>query len=131
MTFNRSLEVSIGSDINFLNRLIAEGFFNNNRQLAVSHCHSFSYLTYKLIRSMKNLETFHSSYLSYVTLEDLACLFRSCPKLTQLHFRLPERQELGEDLKNELRSGFQRLEHLSIDCHMDNDSFLVIREMLQ
>ena len=131
MTFDRSLEVTFDTVFNLLNRLIDGGFFNNNRQLFVSNWFSSSRLTFKLVCSMKNLETLNSLDLNCATLEDLQCLFRSCPKLTNLHYTLPARQELNEDLKNELRSGFQRLGHLSIDCRMDNNSFLVIREMLK
>jgi len=65
-------------------------------------------------------------------LEQLLPLFWSCPKLVHLDFKLivREKLELDEQQKNVLIQGFQRLEHLRLESHIDNDTWPVIREML-
>jgi hypothetical protein len=64
---------------------------------------------------MTNLEKLNIFHWK-VTLTDVPQLFRSCPKLTDLRLRLVESQKLkiDEELKNELRSGFQRIRLLEL-----------------
>jgi hypothetical protein len=78
---------------------------------------------------MKNLEKL--SLLEWkLRLTDLPPFpFRSCPKLTELHLRLFQSQELemNEELKNVLRSGFQRLQLLELNW--DINSWLVLQKI--
>jgi ribosome-binding ATPase YchF (GTP1/OBG family) len=96
---------------------------------------------YRILRdicSMNNLEKLDLIY-NELTLEDLAQLFRSCPKLTKLQltsFQLNKQEKdkdegLDEELKHQLRSGFQRLQHLHlIKCVICSDSWPIIQEIL-
>jgi hypothetical protein len=67
-----------------------------------------------------------------VKLEQLVLSFGSCPKLVHLGLELivSEKLEMDEQQKNVLVQGFQRLEHLGFESHIDNDSWPVIRGML-
>jgi hypothetical protein len=87
---------------------------------------------------MNNLEKLDLIY-NELTLEDLAQLFRSCPKLNKLqltNFQLRKEEEekdegIDEELKNQLRPGFQRLQHLNlIECVICINSWPDIQEML-
>jgi hypothetical protein len=67
---------------------------------------------------MTQLEKLSLSVWTLTMTEDVPKLFRSCPKLTELHVRIHESQEkleMNEELRNELRSGFQRLRLLVLD----------------
>jgi hypothetical protein len=60
--------------------------------------------------------------------EDVPKLFRSCPKLTELRMKLASQKvEMNEGLKNELRSGFQRLRLFELNWCID--SWPLIQEM--
>ena len=67
-----------------------------------------------------------------ITLEQLLTLFRSCPELVELSLELDAKQKLEMDncLKNELRTGFQKLRRLMFYGHIDNDSWPVIKEIV-
>ena len=88
---------------------------------------------FQVIRPMNNLEKLHLLECKLTLIEDIRQLFRSCPKLTGLRVRLfdPNRVErerfkqMNEELKNELRSGFQRL----FELHWIIDSCPVIQEI--
>jgi hypothetical protein len=92
-------------------RLADGGYFKNNRQVIVRFCSPPIHGFLRVIRSMTHLEKLSLLYGRLSLTQHLPQLFRSCPKLTQLHLGLYERQKskVNEVLKNELRSGFQRL----------------------
>ena len=76
---------------------------------------------FQVIRSMNNLEKL-SLLKCKLTLTDVSQLFRSCPKLTELRLMLFDNQKVGtgEELKNELRPGFQRLRRFEFDWDMNS-----------
>ena len=114
-TSHRDLEDE--SSLIILERLAESGYFQNNRRMFVKFDSPFITRLIRVIRSMKNLEKLHLLQCNLSLTEDLRQLFRSCPKLTDLRVRLsdPKRVDrkrfnrMNEILKNELRSGFQRL----------------------
>ncbi len=67
-----------------------------------------------------------------ITVEQLSTLFQSCPELVELNVKLDVRQKLEMDycLKNELRTGFQKLKLLTFCGHIDNDSWPAIKEIV-
>ena len=113
-----------------LKRLSGEGYLKNIRQLEVDRVIR-SPLIVELICSMKNLETLDLRDQE-LTLDSLAHVFQSCSKLTSLYVATNEYKtfEMDEHLKNQLRSGFQRLQLLQFECFFDKDSWPVIQEML-
>jgi hypothetical protein len=78
---------------------------------------------------MNNLEKLELLNLELTLTKNVPQLFRSCPKLTEMRLKLAETQklEMGEELENELRLGFQRLRRLELDW--DIDSWPVVQEM--
>jgi hypothetical protein len=110
-----------------LERLADGGYLKNSRRMN-AQWHSIPPL-FRVIRSMNNLESLRLFMCELTLTEDVPQLFRSCPKLTELRVRLVESQklEMNEDLKNELRSGFQRLR--LVELHWDIDSWPLIQEM--
>jgi hypothetical protein len=98
-----------------LKRLADGGFLVNNRQWIVSVGWSREPWLFDVIPSMKNLEKLNLLGCN-LTLKDVPQLFRSCPKLTDLHLRLIDCQQLqmDEGLKKLLRPGFQRLRLLEL-----------------
>jgi hypothetical protein len=109
-----------------LERLAARGFFKNNRQVIVIYFWPSFSLLFRFILSMTNLEKLSLSECK-LTLTDLRQLFRSCPKLTELHIKLVEglKMEMDQFLKYELRLGFQRLRLLEL--HWDIESWPTIQ----
>ena len=98
-------------------RLAAGGFFKNNRQMiVVYYWPSFQRLC-RVIRSMTDLETLSLLEWKPTLIEDVPQLFRSCPKLTEMHLRLLESSnfEMGEEHKNEVRSCFQSLKIFELE----------------
>ena len=77
---------------------------------------------FRVIGSMNNLETLSLFEWNLTLTEDVPELFRSCPKLTRLRLKLVESQklELNEELKNDLRPGFQRLRRFEFDWDMNS-----------
>ena len=65
-------------------------------------------------------------------LEDLATVFQSCSKLSELNIKATGLQmdEMDEVLFDQLRSGFRRLRHLCIVSSIVNDTWPVIQKML-
>jgi len=100
-----------------LERLKDGGYFQNNRRMFVKFDRQIIARLMRVICSMNNLEKLHFLECNLTLTEDLPQVFQSCPKLTELHIQLSdpegvERERLNkmnEHLKNELRSGFQRL----------------------
>ena len=86
---------------------------------------------FELICSMKNLESLNL-FENELTPDVLAHVFQSCSKLTELHIATYNYKTLGmaEHLKNELRSDFQKLGCLDLMCFIDDNSWLVIQEIL-
>jgi hypothetical protein len=90
---------------------------------------------FQVICSMNNLEKLHLLECNLTLTEDLPQLFRSCPKLTELRVRLSDSnrvdrerfERMNEHLKNELRSGFQRLR--LVEHHWVIDSFPEFQEI--
>jgi hypothetical protein len=113
-----------------LERLLNRGYFQNNRQMLVSPWFPSNSRLFRVICSMNNLEILNFLHWKLTLTEDVPQLFRSCPNLTELRSRLFESQELemNEELKNELRPGFQRLRLL--DLNWEIDSRPVLQEIL-
>ena len=101
-------------------RLVDGGYFQNNRQMIVKFTWTFIARSFRVVCSMNNLEKLNllKCVLTDTAMKDLALVFRSCPKLTELHLRLFEGQifKKNEDLKNELRPGYQRLKIFELEC---------------
>jgi hypothetical protein len=112
-----------------LKRLADGGFLVNNRQWIVSVGWLRDPWLFQVVRSMNNLEKLNLLGCN-LTLADVPQLFRSCPKLAELHLMLVENRkvEMGEKLKNELRPGFQRLRHFEFDWDMNPRQ--IIQEIL-
>ena len=141
MIFGRSLKIGYSShQVNeaptkcceIFERLVEEGVLKNNRELFVS-CNSWPHIPRLLgnISSMKKLDTLKLVDCE-ITLEQLLTLFRSCPELVELSLELDAKQKLEMDncLKNELRTGFQKLKLLMLYGHIDNDSWPMIKEIV-
>jgi hypothetical protein len=116
-----------------LERLADEGCFRNNRQFVVNFFRSFTVRLFRIICSMNNLEKLHlfECSLTHAAIKDLAHVFRSCPKLTELNLGLVKsstKLEMNEELKNELRPGFERLRLLELDSFFNSGP--AIQEML-
>jgi hypothetical protein len=96
--------------LSILKRLADGGFMKNNRQWIVCCGWSRGPWLFQVIRSMNNLEKL-SLLECKLKLTDVQQLFRSCPKLVELHLMLLENDklEMNEGLKDDLRSGFQRI----------------------
>jgi hypothetical protein len=118
-----------------LERLKDGGYFQNNRRMFVKFDRRNIARLMRVICSMNNLEKLHFLECNLTLTEDLPQVFQSCPKLTVLHIQLsdPNRvererlNEMNEHLKNELRSGFQRLVELhcvSYSCPAFQEIFL-------
>jgi len=119
------------SRLTILERLVDGGFFKNNRQMIVSCRWPSIYRLCQSLRSMTHLETLNVLHWTLRLKQDVPQLFRSCPKLTELRLKLAEAQnfEMGEELKNELRSGFQRLRLVELHWDIPADSWPVVQEM--
>ena len=138
--FGRSLEIFYSGHnlieapekCEIFERLVEEGVLKNNHELFVS-CNSWPHIPRLLgnICSMKKLDTLKLVDCE-ITLEQLLTLFRSCPELVELSLELDAKQKLEMDncLKNELRTGFQKLRRLMFYGHIDNDSWPVIKEIV-
>ena len=113
-----------------LDGLLNGGYFQNNRQLLASPWFSSNSQLLRVICSMNNLEILSLLECQLTLTEDVPQLFRSCPNLTELRSRLFESKklEMNEELENELRSGFQRLQ--IFELRWDIDSGPVSREVL-
>ena len=113
-------------------RLVDDGVLKNNLEMSVT-CYSWSHIPQLLenICSMKKLHTLELSNCE-ITLEQLSTLFRSCPDLVELSMELDVEQklEMDDNLKNDLRRGFQKLKILIFYGHIDNDSWPAIKEIV-
>ncbi len=112
-----------------LKRLANGGYFQNNRQVILNSKWPSIPRFLQVIHSMTNLENLRLLEWNLTLTEDLARLFQSCPKLTELHMKIVESQnvKMNGDLRNELRSGFQRLRLLELQW--ETYSWAVILEM--
>jgi hypothetical protein len=141
MIFCRSLKIWYsGHNLNeaptkccvIFERLFEEGVLKKNCELFVS-CYSWPHIPRLLgnICSMKKLDRL-TLVDCEITLEQLSTLFRSCPELVELSVELDVKQKLEMDdcLKNELRTGFQKLKLLIFNGHIDNDSWPAIKEIV-
>ena len=128
MTFDRSVKNNRyinESLVTILKRLAAGGFLKNNRQW-IDYNWSRDPGFFQIILSMNNLEKVNL-VCNLTQTEDLQQLFRSCPTLTDLRVGLfdpnqVERErfeQMNEETKNELRSGFQRLRLLKLYWYID------------
>ena len=115
-----------------LKRLADEGYLQNTCRLDMrGTCQKIDSWIVELICLMKNLETLH--LLDYeLSPAVLAQVFQSCSKITRLHIMADndEMPNMDECLKNQLRPDFQRLQYLHFECYIDEDSWLVLQEML-
>jgi hypothetical protein len=111
----------------------ADGEYVQNKCRFSVKPRSFNARLFRVIRFITDLETLHLLECNLTLTEDLPQLFRSCPKLTELHVRLSDPEgvererltQMNEDVKNELRSGFQRL----VELHWVSYSCPVILEI--
>jgi len=116
------------SCLNTLEWLVDRGYFQNNLKMILSSWWS-SIPLFQVISSMTHLEKLSLLKCNLTLTEDVPQLLRLCPKLTELHLSLSESQklEMDEDLKNELRPGFERLRLLELKW--DISSLPVIQEI--
>ena len=114
-----------------LERLVEEGYLQNNRKLGVNLYVSLSSRFVEVICSMKNLESLGLGAHD-LTPDVLAHVFQSCSKITNLFVstKTYKTLEMAEHLKNQLKSGFQKLRYFIFECSIDNDTWPVIQEML-
>jgi len=110
-----------------LRRLVDGGYFQSTRQVIVDSEWPSIPRFCRVICSMTNLEKLELLHLKMTLTEDLALLFQSCPKLTELHLRLCDsnrfdRQmlESNEELLSELRSGFERLRFFELKWEINS-----------
>jgi hypothetical protein len=113
-----------------MERLVDGGYFQNNRQMIVKFTWTFIARLFRVICSMTHLEKLNLLECRLTVTENLAPVFRSCPKLAELHLSLFESHilKINEDLKNELRPAFQRLRLFELDSSIF--SFPLIKEIL-
>jgi hypothetical protein len=85
----------------------------------------------ELMCSMKHLEELNL-FGYQVNPDDLVRVFQSCSKLTNLYIGMHHCKtfEMDKHLKNQLKSGFQKLRRLRLDFFIDKHSWAVIQEML-
>ena len=118
-----------------LGRLVKGGYFRNTRQLIVDSWWPSILLFFRVICSMTALEKIELlNWKLILTEEDLAQLFQSCLKLTELHLALNgstrfdcQMLEANEELENKLRPGFERLR--LFELNWDIDSWPVIQRI--
>ena len=112
-----------------LERLAVGGYFQNNRKIFLICWWPSINQFCRVLCPMNNLEKLSLLHWALTLTEHVPQLFRSCPKLTELHLCLYERlkTEINESLKIELRSGLQRLRLFELYC--DINSGPVIQEM--
>jgi hypothetical protein len=134
MNLYRSLRIISLRDksiFKILERLAEEGYLQNTQQFGeYQFCLFHMSPFFEVLCSMKNLKKL---YLSYdLTLEALAHVFQSCSKLTELRISASEfkMDEMGEEVLNQLRTGFQRLRCLDLEYLIDNDSCPGLQEIL-
>jgi hypothetical protein len=103
-----------------MERLADAGYFQNNREVIVGWGWPSVPRFFPVVRSMTNLEKLYLLNWELTLTEDLPQLFQPCPKLTELRLKLVKGQnlEMGANLKNELRSGFQRLRIFELVCQI-------------
>jgi hypothetical protein len=128
-SFSTSAPLICNSRLIALEQLVNGGYFRNNRQLIVNFWWPSNSQLFRVIRFMTNLEKLNLLDWHLTLTKDVPKLFRSCPKLTELRLKLLESKklEMNEKLKNELRSGFQRLR--LFELHWDIDSWSLIQEI--
>ena len=112
-----------------LERLANGGYFRNNRQMIVNSRWQSVPQLLQVIRSMADLETLSLLEWKLTLTQNVPQLLRSCPNLTELRLNLAEKQivEMNEEIKNELRPGFQRLKICELTW--DKNSCPIIQEM--
>jgi len=120
--------------LKILKQLAGKGYLKNNRKLDAQICCSISdYRNSRFIDvicSMNDLEKLNLLNQE-LTPKVLAHLFQSCPKLTEVYIATSKTLKMANHLKNQLRSGFQKLRRLHIDFFLfDEDSWSVLQEML-
>jgi hypothetical protein len=118
--------------LKILEWLAGEGYLQNNHKLKMRRTDSdIDSRMVELICSMKNLETL--DLLDYrLSPEILAHLFQSCSKITHIRI-MADTEEIpntSEHLKNQMRPGFQRLRYLHFQCYIEEDTYLVLQEIL-
>ena len=138
MNLYRSLGTVLHDDsfLKILELLAEEGYLQNIRQFlcyltsAITLNFSRSSRFVELICSMTNLQTLDIVGRE-LTPDVVARVFQSCSKLTNLHIWIHNCKtlEMDEHLKNQLRSGFQRLRRLYLE-YPHNGTWPAIQEML-
>ena len=129
MILYRSLLIDIDTrNLKILERLAEKGYLRNTQQFK-GFPFAFSFVP--IICSMKNLGKLTLT-ACHLKLEDLAPVFQSCSKLSELNIKATGLQmdEMGDVLFDQLRSGFRRLRRLEVACSIFNDTWPGIQEML-
>jgi hypothetical protein len=110
------------------------GLFQNNRQLDMPLGLSHEPRFFSDICSMYKLEKLNLKGSKLRIDYDLAHLFQSCLKLSELHLEtsawLPSKLKMEEELKNHLRLGFQRLRLFELNCHFGSNAWPTIQEIV-
>ena len=130
----RSLKIISPADkslFTILEWLAAQGYLQNNQQFVVKYDCSHTSLFVKVICSMRNLKTLLLRG-NELTLGNLAHVFQSCPQIANLfltNFKYTM-FEMSEQLKNQLRSGFERLRCFAFVSSIDEFLWPVIQETM-
>ena len=118
------------SHLKIFEQLAEDGFLRNNRSLTVFESIPRRKKFFLSVCSMSNLEVLemHDCKLIF---DDLALLFKSCPRLTKLCLNPFKCNKLGwdQDMKNSLKPGFQRLKFFRLEGYVPEDSWSVIQEI--
>jgi hypothetical protein len=113
-------------------KLLAEGgFFKNNRRMIVDKYWGWPSIArfHQILRSMADLEKLILLNWEMRLTQDVPKLFQSCPKLNELHLNLGQwdKFKMNEEIKKQLRSGFQRIRLLELDWYINE--WPVIQEL--
>ena len=111
-----------------LGRLVEGGYFRNTRQMIVDSWWPSIPRFFRVICSMTALEKLELlGWKLILTEEDLAQLFQSCLKLTELHLAINastrfdcQMLEANEELENKLRPGFERLRLFELEWNINS-----------
>ena len=144
LIYDRSFEIAKSDEkslearencLKILARLAEEGIFENVSQLIVKSKRLFSPRFFQICCSMSNLEKIEIRNPN-VQFADVAHFFRSCPniielKLVNMKVAFPFGEfEIDEDLKNQLKLGFQRLQRVELRCNVQYSSREIFLQIL-
>jgi hypothetical protein len=114
--------------LKMLELLRDEGYLKNNCELVLECGMPLGQRFLQVIRSMKNLEKL-DLFEYYAIFSDLVHLFQSCPKMTHLRLNFDGQDKWDSEVnlsQDELRLGFQKLQHLEIAGYIVNSGNIVM-----